>query len=141
MALETVKVRLPRAVYQRLRQRAETKHRSIELELAEVVEEALGEADAWDGLSDESKAAIEQLRVLDDADLWRAARMALPHESSARMQDLVDRRQAGGLSAAEAEEAERLRRLAERVLLVRAEAAALLHMRGHDISTLRAPSA
>lgn len=140
MALETVKVRLPRAVYQRLRQRAEIKNRSVELELAEVVEEALGDADAWNGLSDELKAAIDQLQVLNDVDLWRAARTELPRESSALMQDFLDRRQAGGLSATEAEEAERLRRLAERVMLVRAEAAALLQARGHDISSLRAPT-
>jgi hypothetical protein len=141
MTLETISVRLPQGVYQRLRQRADTMNRPIDVELAEVVEEALGHADAWGGISEETVDAVEQLRFLNEADLWQAARMEVPAESSERMQVLILKLQAEGLGDAELHEAEQLSRLAERVMLVRAEAAALLKARGQDISILHPPTA
>jgi hypothetical protein len=56
------------------------------------------------------------------------------------MQNLVWKEQAEGLTAAEQEEADLLQRYAQQVMLVRAEAAALLHERGRDVSGLIDPA-
>jgi hypothetical protein len=77
--------------------------------------------------------------LLDEAALWQAARNRLAYELSRRTEELHHKRQRDGLTAAEAEEAAGLVRQYQRVMLVRAKAAELLHARGHDISGLIVP--
>jgi len=84
------------------------------------------------GLSDE----LDQLAFLTDAELWNAARTRLHEDEQTRMEFLLDRQQASGLSTAEAVEAEMLAEQYDRTMLVRAKAAVLLKERGHDISSL-----
>jgi hypothetical protein len=80
---------------------------------------------------------LAQLGYLTDAELWQAAHTALPLSDSERMQALLLKRQRDGLSVAEEREARRLAHRADRTMLVRAQAAALLKDRGHDISSVR----
>jgi hypothetical protein len=57
------------------------------------------------------------------------------------MQELTWKQQQEGLTETEQQEAKQLQRLGHRVMLLRAEAAALLQERGFDISSLRLPPA
>jgi hypothetical protein len=136
MALQTVTVNLPKQVFHKVRQLARNKNRSVEDELVAVVENALDEGDVWAGVPSDVADEVEQLRFLDDEHLWRAAQLTVAEEKSERMQILSQKQKAEGLTVAEKEEIEQLQHLAQRVMLVRAEAAVLLQERGYNISRL-----
>jgi hypothetical protein len=84
----------------------------------------------------ELEAAICPLIVLDDAALWQAARSHFPTDAAQQLEELHLKRQRAGLTEAEAQTAAALVRQYERAMLVRAQAAALLKQRGHDVSSL-----
>jgi plasmid stability protein len=128
--MQSVTVKLPDTLYQRMRQRARERNRSIEDEVVEAVEQAI--ATVPPAISD----LLAELPHLTDEDLWQAARMHVPEAKAERMQELVWKQQAEGLTTAEDDEANQLQQYAQRVMLVRAEAAALLAGRGHDVSEL-----
>jgi hypothetical protein len=132
---QPITVHVPQSVYERIRRAAEQRRRTVADEVAAVVEQAFaGEQPP------EAAGVVEQLPHLSDPDLWAAARLRVPAKQATRMQNLVWKEQAEGLTAAEQEEADLLQRYAQQVMLVRAEAAALLHERGRDVSGLIDPA-
>jgi plasmid stability protein len=133
MTARTLTVNVPEVLYTRLERRAEQAHRSVEAELLDVLATAVPVADE---LPADLAAAISPLALLDDESLWRAARSCLPAEVTAQLEDLHRERQRRGSSDAEAETLAGLVRQYERALLVRSQAIALLHQRGHDVSQL-----
>jgi hypothetical protein len=80
---------------------------------------------------------LAQLTHLADANLWRVAQMRVAPDRAERMQALVWKQQGEGLTTAEEDEARQLQHYAQQVMLIRAEAAALLVERGHDVVSLR----
>jgi plasmid stability protein len=135
MSVQPVTVNLPTTLYSRLRRRAEQSRRTIEAELLDVVTTAVPVAD---DLPADLTEAISPLALLDDAELWRAARSRLADETAAQLEDLHLKRQRDGLTPAEEQTLAGLVRQYERVMLVRAQAAALLKQRGHDVTELLA---
>ena len=133
MSIRPVVLQLPDDMYDRLQQRAEQAHHTLESELLEVLASAVT---ASDELSRNLAEALSSLAFLDDDDLWRAARSHLPKESAARLESLHLKAQRVGLTDREKTEEAALLRKYERCMLVRAEAAALLNHRGHDIHML-----
>jgi hypothetical protein len=136
MSTATVTVQLPDPLYARLAERARRANRPVEAEVVSVLESAVV---SDDGLPADLAAELAALNSRTDADLWQAARNRLAEEVTRRAERLHHKRQRGGLTAAEAQELAGLVRQSERVMLVRAEAARLLHSRGHDVSGLVAP--
>ncbi len=133
MAVQHVTVRLPDKLYDQVKRRAQHMHRSVEEEVAAVMAEALpAQDDLPAGIGDE----MAQLAFLTDDELWRAARSRVTARETERMQTLMWKRQREGLTQREQSEAERLVQRSDRVMLVRAQSAALLKARGHDISEL-----
>jgi plasmid stability protein len=100
MAVQAVTFHLPSPLYERLKQRAEQTHRSVEAELLEVVAAAVPVAD---DLPADLAQVIAPLAPLDDKALWRAARSHLPAEAAAQMEQLHLKRQRQGLTGSEAE--------------------------------------
>ena len=133
--MQTVTVNLPDNLYQRMRRRARERNRTVEDEVVEVVARAFD-----DDIAPATADLLEELPLLSDHDLWQAARMYIPADQAERMQELVWKEQAEGLTTAEQDEAGQLQRNAHRVMLVRGEAAALLAERGHDVDVLIAPA-
>ncbi len=133
--MQSVTVQLPDNLYQRMRRRARERNHSVEDEVAEVVERALS-----DDISPATADLLEQLPHLSDHDLWQAARMRVAADKAGRMQELVWKEQAEGLTVAEQDDATLLQHYANRVMLVRGEAAAQLAERGYDISELIVPT-
>lgn len=127
----TVTIQLPGSIYEQVEQRAAASHRSIEAEIVEAVATALSE-----DLDPDFEETLQGMFVLDDEALWRAVRLRMPEEDSARLEDLHWKRQSSGLDAKEVEESSRLVRLYERTMLVRAQAAKLLHERGYDVASV-----
>jgi hypothetical protein len=75
--------------------------------------------------------AISSLSVLSDDELWKAARNHLTAEETSELQALHDKqRQREELSESEKQRRMTLMHQYERSMLIRAQAAALLHQRG-----------
>ena len=136
MSTETLTLKVPGPLYHHLKEHAERAHRSVEEETLEVLATALPLEDA---LPPDLSEAVESLELLDDSALWEAARSRLAHASAVRLEALHHKRQREGLTDAETEELAGLVRQYERHMLIRAQAAALLRQRGHDVDELVRP--
>ena len=130
MAPRTVTLQLPGPLYEQIEHRAAEAHRSIELELLDVVATAVPFSDE---LPPELADAVSSLSRLDDDDLLQAAGSRMPEPLADRLAELNWKRQATGLDELEEEESTRLLHLYERTLLIRASAAKLLKDRGRDL--------
>jgi plasmid stability protein len=133
LPMQSVTVRLSEPLYQQLKRRADRARRTVEDELVEVVTTAVP---LVEDLPPDLAEAISPLAALDDEALWRAARSRLPADDAERLEELSSKQQREGLTDVEADETARLLRRYERAMLVRAQAAALLKRRGHDVSSL-----
>lgn len=133
MSAQAVTLHLPTSLYDLLKQRARETRQSLEAEILEVVTSAVRPDD---NLSPDLREAVAPLRGLGDEALRRAAMDHFPEEAAARFAELNDRQQREGLTDEEIRTLDGLRRGYERVMVIRAEAAALLKQRGHDVSKL-----
>lgn len=136
MAVQNVTIRLSDTLYHQVKQRAGRMQRSVEEEVVAVVEDALPVLGA---LPAEIADEMGQMVFLTDRELWQATLTTMTSAENQRMQALLLKQQREGLAFEEEIEAERLAQRQERVMLVRAQAAALLKERGQDVSTLLQP--
>ena len=135
MTMQTLTITVPDALLQQLKQLAARSQRTLEDEAVNVLAAAVPVADK---LPADLEEALSPLALLSDEELWRAARNQLAAEAAARLEELHQDKQRKGLTEAESQELAGLLRQYERMMLVRAQAAALLHQRGHDVSGLLA---
>jgi plasmid stability protein len=133
MSSRQITLDLPEAAFRRLQERALQTGRSVEEEAREVLASAVGEQDT---LPADLDAAIAPMTLLSDAELWQACRTRLPQAAVEQLEALHFKRQREGLTEAEAATTAVLVHQYERVMLSRAQAAALLKQRGHDVSGL-----
>ncbi len=133
MNAQTITVRLPENLYQQVKNRSQRTRRTVEEEIVTVIASALP---LTGDLPDEVERHLSALEHLSDEELWQAARMQVPERYWEEMQTLLDKQQREGLTAPEKARAEELARYADRVMLVRAKAAALLKERGYRIDSL-----
>jgi plasmid stability protein len=133
MVTQAVTVELPEHLYRELQSRAAQAQRTVEDELLMVVAQSLPETAV---LSGDLAMAVDSLVFLDDDALWRAARSHLAAEAATELAELHLKRQREGLTAQEEVTEQALARQYERMMLIRARAAALLHERGHDVANL-----
>lgn len=133
MTSKPIMVNLPEILYERIRQRAEQNHHSIETELIEVVTSAVPIVDE---LSFDLAQAISPLALLDDKALERAAKNPLARKKSAKLQALHLKQQREGLDEGETKLLAELMKQYEQAFLVRAQAIEILRQRGRDISAL-----
>ena len=89
-----------------------------------------------DALPRDLAEAVAGLEVLADEALWRAARSQFPAEKKEQLEALNFKQQSEGLTQTEQQSQEQLLTASDKVMLVRAHAARLLHERGHDVSEL-----
>ncbi len=135
--MQTLELTLTNELYQQVKQRAVQTNRTVQAEVIAAVEALLATDNLAVELPPTLAEEIAQLPFLDNDHLWQAARQVAPAEKNKRMQALVLKQQAEGLTATEQEEAQQLQFYAHRLMLIRAEAAVLLQQRGFNISTLR----
>ncbi len=126
-------VQVPRALYDRLAQRAAQTHHSVEDEVLDLVISGVATADETERDVAEISAS---LTLLDDAALWQAARGRLTDEATTLLEELHLKRQRDGLTPAEEATAATLVRQYERQVFTRAQATALLKARGYDVAPL-----
>ncbi len=133
MSAQAVTLHLPMSLYDLLWQRAQMTRRSLEAEILDVVTSVVHPDD---DLPPDLREIIAPLQELDDEALRRAAMDRFPEEAAARFAELNSKQQREGLTEEETRALDGLRHGYERVMVIRAEAAALLKERGHDVSRL-----
>jgi len=135
MTVQSVTVRLPTGLYDRLKRRAEQAQRSIETEMLATVADALPGNDV---LKPELSAAVAQLAVAADAALLQLVRARFPAEKSAQLEALHLRRAVAAWNEAEARQADALATELEEFMFLRAQAMSFLLQRGYDLKTFAA---
>jgi hypothetical protein len=125
---------VPDDLYQRLVERARRSNRSVRAEILD----AIASTDQEEiGLPPSLEKELAAMAEANDERLWEIGRTRLPDEYIAEIEELREKSGAGGLTSAEEDRLAWLVQEADRVMLLRAEAAALLKQRGYDVEPLR----
>jgi hypothetical protein len=85
-------------------------------------------------LPDDEQAELDALQHLSDDALWTMAQEQMPDDVQSRAQFLMDRNARGIIGDEEYAELEALVQRADRLMLRKAEAAAILRQRGHTFT-------
>lgn len=121
---------VPADVYERARRTAELTAQPVERVLLNYLEAA-----ASDPLPADEQAELDALAYLSDDALWTMAREQMPADAQEHMQALMDRNSRGQLADDERRELEALVERGQRLMLRKAEAAALLTRRGYTLTS------
>lgn len=131
MVTQTVTLRLPEPLYQRIRHTAQIMRQPIEDFLLDAVTTALP---LLDDLPSELVDDVAALTTLNDMALWRAARQTMSESRQERMESLMEARNQGTLPHEKQQELDELLHEYKRIVMIRAQAAVLLQQRGYDVS-------
>lgn len=131
MTTKTITLQIPENIYTRLQQAARATRRTLDEVVLHAVQ--VGSPPRWDDAPANYQADLAALDRLDDDTLWQVVRRRTSAETMARYQELLDKNAEETLTAAEREELTRLRMEAERLMLCKAHAAALLRWRGYSV--------
>lgn len=120
----TIQITVPAEVYERIRLVAAKTDRTIEALLLETVTQHF-----------EASPDLEaDLATYTDEQLLEIIRRPAENDAILGLEALLEQREAGTLTAAEALELSRLEQKLDEQVLLRSIAFALLHERGHDVS-------
>ena len=131
MFTQDVTVKLPENLYRRLQQAAQAMKRPFDDVLLRAVE--VGSPPGWEDAPAAFQADLAALDRLDDETLWQIARSHQTEEEMERYQELLDKNANQTITEKERTELEQLRLEADRFMLRKVHAAALLRWRGHQI--------
>ena len=129
MSTATVTLALPDALYQRLKGAALATKQPLEEVMLRAL--SLGSPPSWDDVPPEFQLDLAGLENMDDDALWVIARSRRGPAEFVRYDELLEKNAEARLNAAERDELDRLREDADRFMLRKAHAAALLRWRGH----------
>ncbi|MFN8372792.1 MAG: hypothetical protein U0694_07940 [Anaerolineae bacterium] len=118
---------VPEDVYERARQIAQDTAQSID----QVMLDHLKTPIPLPTLPPHEQAELDALQHLSDDALWTIAREQMPESSQTLMQTLMDKNNLGTISDSEYAELEEWVARGNRLMLRKAEAAAILMERGH----------
>ena len=136
MSVYPITLNLPEALYQRLVAKAQTETRTIHDLLVETLVSSTPptvESDLPLALQIELKA----MEALSDSALWAIAESMMNSDKVALYDVLLDRHQAGTLTAEGQELLTQLREESDCLMVRKAHAYALLKSRGHQLPTLQ----
>jgi DNA mismatch repair protein MutH len=131
MTTQEVVLPLPEHIYLRLQQVARATQRSLTEVLLHTVQ--VGSPPSWEDAPAEFQGDLAALDRLDDHTLWQIARSHRTEADLGRYQELLDKNANDALAEAERAELTQLRTEADRFMLRKAHAAALLRWRGHHM--------
>lgn len=131
MTATIVTLQLPENLYVRLQHAAQAMRQPLNDVLVRAVE--VGSPPIWDDAPPAFQADLAALDRLDDDSLWRIARRTQMGEDWTRYEDLLDKNANGTITTSERAELISLRTEADRLMMRKAHAAALLRWRGHQV--------
>ena len=131
MNTQEVTLSLPEALYLRLKQTAQATQQSLTDVLLHTVQ--VGSPPSWEDSPSAFQADLVALDRLDDEALWRTVRSLRTETDTGRMEELLEKNADDQLTEAGRAELTYLRTKADRLMLRKAHAAALLRWRGHTL--------
>lgn len=134
--MQSITLTLPEIIYERLRQAA----LAMRLPLDDVLVHALqvGSPPSWEDAPAQFQPDLAALDRLSDDDLWRIMRSTQLNQNWSRHHELLEENANGTITPSGRAELERLRTEADRFVLRKAHAAALLRWRGqHGLHNTR----
>jgi hypothetical protein len=131
MTVHPLHIQLPEAIYQRLQRVAELTNQPLQTIVIQTISGNL--PPSLDDLRPEWREAVTDLPALSDETLWAIAREPAPSRQWRRHQRLLHKAQEGALTEAETAELAALRADADRSVIRRSYALALLKWRGHTL--------
>ena len=131
MNLYPITLNLPERLYRRLEYTARAMKQPLDKILVRAVE--IGSPPTWEDAPAAYQADLASLDRLDDDTLWQIARSRQTEGDMARYEELLEKNAEGAISPIERVELTHLREAADLFMLRKAQAAALLHWRGHSI--------
>lgn len=131
MSTHAVTLHLPNNLYTHLEQTAQAAKRSLNDILLQTIK--VGSPPRWDDVNPEFHSDLAALHHLDDNALWQVARGYQSEKEMERYYALLDKNASDSLSVKERIELNYLRTEADRFMLRKAHAAALLQWRGHFV--------
>ncbi len=127
----SVTLQLPEKLYQRLVATATATQQPLEAVILRALQ--VGSPPAWDDVPEEFQADLASLDRLADGNLWSIARSQKSREQMERYDLLLEANQERELTEGERMELATLRIEADRFMLRKAQAAAILRWRGQTI--------
>jgi hypothetical protein len=126
-----VTLALPDELFQRLQGAATATKQPIEQVILRALD--LGSPPAWNDAPPEFQVDLAKLDKMTDEALWAIARSRREQDEFVRYDELLEKNAEGALTPSEHDELVRLREEADRFMLRKAHAAALLRWRGHRV--------
>ncbi len=133
MSAQPLTLNVPEALYSELKNRARQYNRSVETEALLALATALP---VGDEVPSYIVSALAPLIAMTDAELQGAARTRLAPNVAEALEALNEKQRRAGLTPQESQLQALMLREYEQVMLIRAQAVALLHERGHDVDQL-----
>ena len=131
MTTHAITLQLPEHVYIRLQHIAQATQQSFDDAVRRAIQ--VGAPPNWEDAPAEFQADLAALDRLDDTALWYIARQRQTAAEMVRYKELLEKNANNTLSDAERAELTQLRTAADRFMLRKVQAAALLRWRGHHI--------
>lgn len=128
----SVTLQIPEKLYRRLAATATATQQPIESVMLRALQ--VGSPPSWDDLPEVFHADLAALDRLSDDNLWLIAQGQKPRSEMERYEYLLELNQERKLTEREQQELTSLRTEADRFMLRKAHAAAILQWRGHSVS-------
>jgi hypothetical protein len=126
---ETLTLQVPETIYRRLADTAQAMQRPLEEIVLRVLE--VGSPPLWSDAPAEFQADLAALDKLEDAALWQWVHGRMAVSTVQRFEELLEG--AGELTSEQQQELLSLQDEADRFMLCKAQAAAILRWRGHQV--------
>ncbi len=136
METTTVTIDIPERLYRRLQWVSEATNRAIPDVLIATTEAVFARNTDDTGLPDELADELAAMQLFSDQALWDATKPILSTEQQERMRELSQEQQERVLSPVEQDELRGYVSAYDRAVLRRAQAFALLALRGHTVPDL-----
>lgn len=133
MSVHPVVVELPEDIYERVKRTAKGLRRPVQQALLKIVESGLP---SLAKVPREYQTELEMLETMSDEELWEIARSEMSAAQQDRLDYLLLRNQADGLTEMEEQELDELHAEANRLMMRKSYACVLLKWRGHNVPKL-----
>ena len=136
MSIHPVVVELPTDIYERVERTARGLKQPVQQALMKIVEAGLP---SLAKVPPEYQPELEAMEAMSDEELWEIARSEMATAQQDRLDHLLQKNQAEGLSEVEQKELNRLHAETSRLTLQKSYAYVLLKWRGHQVPKLTGP--
>jgi len=130
MTAHSVTVELPEVLFRKIERAARGLNQPMPQALLKIVESGLP---SLDKVPPRHRSDLEIMETWSDQQLWRVAREELPGDQQQELSDLLDKNQNGELNAIEEARLDVLHAQANRLMLRKSYALALLKWRGNKV--------